>query len=330
MGTLPGSVNATTLTRRSLPSADALTRGLCAVLGDGATNGAVRISTRTLNTWASYYQSEIVECSRPDGTELRVLVKYGPSVRREHDQRVGTAYEAAVYREVLQGLPLTSAKCYGAYTEPHGRDTWLVIAHIADAMHVDKGWIQSKGMKGAADWIGRFHARTRTRASQLAIILNRYDARYCRLWARRTLRFEKTPRAPWLRQLVTGFEEAIGLLTSAPQTVIHGDYYADNALYRRGRIYPIDWERAGIGAGEIDLACLTNGWPDEMIEQWVRAYTEARWPSGAPRTFERRFDAARLYVLFRLLGEAPEWAEPEMRAWRLDLLRAAGERMGLI
>ena len=127
-----------------------------------------------------------------------------------------------------------------------------------------------------------------------------------------------------------GFEEAVGVLTAAPQTIMHGDYYADNVLYHRDEAYPIDWERAGVGPGEIDLACLTNGWHEEMIEDCVCAYCDARWPYGAPRAFKRRFNAAQLYVLFRLLGEAPGWPDLEMRAWRLDLLRAAGERMGLI
>lgn len=319
-----------TFSRRSLPSVAALTRALCTVLGDGASNGAVRISTRTPNTWASFSQSEIVECSRPDGTELRLLVKYGPSARREHNQCLGTGYEAVVYREVVQRLSLTSAKWYGAYTKRHARETWLVVEHITDAMHVSKGWIQSKGMNAAADWVGRFHARTRARASRLARILNRYDARYCRLWARRTLRFEDGPRVSWLGSLVRRFDEAIEVLTTGQQTVIHGDFYADNVLYSHGTAYPIDWERAGVGAGEIDLACLTNGWHEQMIERCVRAYSEARWPGGAPRAFRQRFNAAQLYVLFRLLGEAPGWPDREMRAWRLDLLRALGDRMGLI
>ena len=98
----------------------------------------------------------------------------------------------------------------------------------------------------------------------------------------------------------------------------------------RSRIFPIDWERAGVGPGEVDLACLTTGWHDEMIALCVKSYCRARWPRGAPRAFDRRFNAARLYVLFRLLGEAPGWPDKGNRTWRLDLLRAAGERMGLI
>lgn len=300
------------------------------MLGNGASEGAIRITKRQANDAACYYASEIVECVHPDGTPIRVLMKYGKSASRDHGQRFGPDYEALVYREVLQPLSLASARCYGAYTEQRARETWLVVEHIADAMHVGKRWIQLKGMNAAADWIGRFHARSRARAARLAPILNRYDAHYLQVWAHRTLRFEGRSGLPWLRPLVTKFEKAIDVLTTAPQTVIHGDFYCDNALYRLGTIYAIDWEAAGVGAGEIDLACLTIGWPDKMIKRWVRSYCEARWPRGAPRAFDCRFNAAQLYVLFRLLGEGPGWPDHEKRAWRLDLLRAAGERMGLI
>jgi phosphotransferase family enzyme len=314
----------------SVPTKKALERGLSAVLGNGGSNDTIRIAKRLANDAACNYASEIVECVRPDGTPVRVLMKYGKSAGCEHGQRLGPDYEALVYREVLQPLSMTSPRCYGAYTEQRARETWLVVEHINDAMHVGKSWINSKGMSAAAGWIGRFHALNRTRAARLARILNCYDARYCRLWARRTLRFEGGSRLPWLRPLVARFEEAIDVLMTAPQTIIHGDFYCDNALYRRGTIYAIDWELAGIGAGEIDLACLTMSWPDEMTRPWVRSYCEARWPRGAPRAFGQRFNAAQLYVLFRLLGEGPGWPDQDKRDWRLDLLRAAGERMGLI
>ena len=313
-----------------VPTKEALERGLCAVLGNGASNDTIRITKRLTNDAACSYASEIVECVLPDGRPVRVVMKYGTSTGREHGQRLGPDYEALVYREVLQPLSITAARCYGAYTEQRTRQTWLVVELITDTMHVGKSWIQSKGMNAAADWIGRFHALNRARAARLAPILNHYDARHFWLWARRTLRFEGRSRVPWLRPLVTRFEQAIDILMTAPQTIIHGDFYCDNALYRRGTIYAIDWELAGVGAGEIDLACLTNGWPDEMMKPWVRSYCEGRWPRGAPRAFDRRFNAAQLYVLFRLLGEGPGWPDQEERDWRLDLLRAAGERMGLI
>jgi len=312
------------------PTKAALKRGLCSIFGTGPFKNALRISKRLPNNAACYYTSEIVQCMLHNSTSFRVFMKYGNSARVEQGHRLGPDYEALVYREVLQSLPLTTTKFYGAYTEPSSRKSWLVLEYIEDAMHVGTSWLQAEGMNAAAEWIGRFHARNQKRAARLSLRLNRYDAKYFRIWARRTVRFERRSGEPWLQQLVVNFEAAIAVLLTAPQTIIHGDFYCDNALYRAGRIYAIDWEFAGIGAGEIDLACLTLGWPDDMSRPWVRSYCAARWPQGAPRAFESRFYAAQLYVLFRLLGEAPGWPNPKERSWRLDLLQAAGERMGLI
>ncbi|HJZ73909.1 MAG TPA: phosphotransferase [Vicinamibacterales bacterium] len=316
------------------PSLEVLTGGLRAVLADGVNGttagGMIEVSKRTPNEYPTCCPSEIVGCVCPGGRELGLLIKYGPSVRREGGHRLGARYEAAVYREVVHRAPMASAKYYGEYEEPGARRTWLIIEHISGGVHVSRGWPQEHAMAAAAAWIGHFHASNERQAPRLGAVLNRYNARYCRLWALRTLRFERGSQARWLDPLVKGFEEAVAVLAGVPHTIIHGDYYADNALYCRGRIYAIDWEHAGVGAGEIDLACLTLGWPEEMIQQCMRAYCAARWPGGAPRAFSRRFNAAQLYVLFRLLGEAPEWPDASYRAWRLDLLRVAGARMGLI
>src|SRR5712691_3014224 len=99
--------------RVPVPTREALKRGLCAVLVNGASNDTIRITKRLTNHAACYYASEIVECLHPDDTPVRVLMKYGKNASREHGQRLGPEYEALVYREVLQPLSMTSARCYG-------------------------------------------------------------------------------------------------------------------------------------------------------------------------------------------------------------------------
>ena len=105
---------------------------------------------------------------------------------------------------------------------------------------------------------------------------------------------------------------------------------ANNILYSGGVIYPIDWESAAVAAGEIDLACLTEGWPPRVVRECERRYREARWPDGAPADFERRLGAARLYLAFRWLGEEPDETVDESNRWRFDDLRTVGERLGWI
>jgi hypothetical protein len=58
--------------------------------------------------------------------------------------------------------------------------------------------------------------------------------------------------------------------------------------------------------GEIDLAFLTDSWPEEIVRQCEREHQRVRRPTGSPTNFERRLGAAQLYMLFRWLGDRPE------------------------
>jgi Phosphotransferase enzyme family len=123
------------------------------------------------------------------------------------------------------------------------------------------------------------------------------------------------------------FEDVVPLLLDCPLTIIHGEYYPPNILWREEVIYPVDWESAAVAAGEIDLAALTEGWPPGFVEQCELEYQRARWPEGPPTGFERRLAAARLYLHFRWLGSETDRA-PSL--WRFEQLRCEGERLGLV
>ena len=113
----------------------------------------------------------------------------------------------------------------------------------------------------------------------------------------------------------------------APPTVIHGEYYPQNILYRDGKIHPIDWESTAIAAGEIDLASLIEGWTEEIVRQCQIQYQQARWPAGAPGEFDRTLCTAQLYLHFRWLSDLPETTT---NGWRFEQLHSAGKRLGLI
>ena len=119
-------------------------------------------------------------------------------------------------------------------------------------------------------------------------------------------------------------------MLASPRTIIHGEYYTNNALIRNRLIYPVDWESAAIAAGEIDLAALAERWPRAIVQECEVEYQRARWPAGAPPEFERRLSAARRYLHFRWLGERPDWTLREKSFWRFDQLFQTAQRMGLL
>ncbi len=141
-------------------------------------------------------------------------------------------------------------------------------------------------------------------------------------------------RHPWLGGLLELFDEVQSLLVEAKPTVIHGEYYPKNILFRSGKVYPVDWETAAVGAGEIDLATLTEAWPDEIVARCEQAYGEARYLGGPPAEFDRILAAARFYVQVYWLGHAmkpdqPIWNWSTVGKWRLALLQKLCEQLGL-
>jgi hypothetical protein len=327
-----------------LPDLGTLTHDLnCALQKSGHVDGHVSIVSREVNSRTSTWPSEIVTCHVHDGSELRLFCKYGGrAVDDTCGHRGGITYEAEVYRHVLQPLPFSTPRFYGAYTNPLTGITSLALEHIHGARRIGgksdpeaKQPIGGKSDPGAAlrlaaGWIGRFHAANETRLSLAATaLLNVYDAAYYLAWARRTSLFSGQLRGefPWLASLCDRFEDFVPSLLAPPLTLIHGEYTVRNVLVRDEAIYPIDWESVALGAGEVDLAMLIDRWSEEDARRAEGAYQHARWPEGAPASFRHRLDVARVYIQLRWLGDRPERTHDIGRRWRFEHLQRDAERL---
>jgi hypothetical protein len=311
-----------------------LTLGLTSVLrAHGLAGMPVTVVDRHA-TGQGTFPKEVVTCRCDSGRELRLFCKYGCGhpAHQCHGHRGGVAYEAAVYRQVLEPARTTAPKMYGTFIEKATGATWLILDHLDGSLRVTRS-TEPAAMDWTVDWIGRFHAAHETHLARRSVsFLNCYDGEYYLAWARRTACFAGPwhRRFGWLAPLCERFGEAVDLLVAMPPTIIHGEYYPDtNVLVRDGLIFPVDWESAAIAAGEIDLAALSEKWPADVVQQWERRYQQIRWPEGGPADFDRRLAAARLYLQFRWLGERPEETTAESNLWRFDELKAAGERFGI-
>jgi hypothetical protein len=275
------------------------------------------------------FPKEIVTCSLEGGRKVRLFCKYEMGYNHNaYGHRGGVVHEARVYAELLQPLKVSTPWLYGVYEDASSGHVWLVLDFLEESVRVQKS-LDAQAMGLAARWLGQFQALCRERMRTDLPFLQRYDEEYYLAWARRTLEFFGRYRQPtsWLKQLCVRFHEEVNALLSVPPTVIHGEYYPKNILYRDGTIYPVDWESAALAAGEIDLASLTEAWPEAIMRECEAQYKAARWPYDSPDDFERRLGAARLYLHFRWLGASLESSVDE---WRLNALRATGRQLGLI
>ncbi len=324
----------TTASSSPYPDLPTLTAGLKDVLTSSLGEiGTVTVVRRQPNDYESTAPSEIITCRLADGSTRRLLCKYsGGLSRRDHDHRAGIAYEAEVYRCVLQPLPMSTPRYYGMVSDATTGITGSVYEYI------DRSWPlrscgESEWLRRAVRWIAQFHAVHEARRCPKSLaFLRRHHARYYRAWPRRALRSiaRRTSRFPWLTKLAERFaEQAVPWLLAAP-TVVHAEYYPVNILVRRGVIYPIDWESAAWGAGEIDLASLTEDWPARLVRQCEQIYRQTRWPQGAPPEFAQRLEAARLYWIWRWLADAGDLPSEEDELWYVKHLEASGRRLGWI
>ena len=316
--------------RDRFPDETALARGLASVLrNEDGRHGFAALTGRERNPYESTFPSEVVACRLDDGSELRLLCKYGVSFGRpSHSSRGSTAFESVVYRKVLQPLEASSPAYYGDYTDPTSGETCLVIEYV-DGLRLSKA--PQDAVLEAARWIGRLHAAADGLASNVSADLHVYGAQYYLGWAERTAIYTRQvrPDLEWVPAVCERFSDLVPDLLAASQTVIHGEYYPKNILVRGQRICPVDWQSAAIAAGEVDLASLTEGhWPEDLVPRCESAYAGARWPGGPPASFERSLAAARLYWPLRWLGERPERTAGKRRGY-FDVLLAAAQRLGL-
>ena len=324
-----------------LPDSPTLTLRLTAALGrERHERRPVKILRRTLPPFMCTFPNEIVTCQLPDGRKRRVFIKYQAGQSHEcYGHRGDVPYETEVYRRVLHSLPNFKPKFLGAHTDPHTGDISLFLEYVYRSVRLsDIVWKrltrQPRGMTQAASWIGKFHAAHEQHTADPSLaFLRRYNAEYYRGWAQRTFEFSRPlhGRFPWLTKLYRA-DEWFAPLLAAPQTVIHGEFYAKTILVRNQSVFMVDWESAAIAAGEIDLAALTEGkhWPAGVVQECKRAYIRARWAEAAPPGFGRTLDAARIYLHFRWLGERPDWTVREKNLSRYDHLDASAKRLGLL
>jgi len=322
----PGAGAARTL---PLPAEHTLAAGLAAVFG---VRPDELVLERRRNPRASTFPSEFVRCLLPDGRSLELCCKYGADEGDGcHGHRGNAAYEAAVYRLLMRRGLAGVPRLYGTFAERSARRTWLVLERVP-GVRIDDLADQARAMRAAAAWIGRLHAANPLADARAAgVPLIRHTRGYYLGWIRRTIEFARPlhARYPWLPALGRHADALVAPLLTAPRVLVHGEYYPHNVLVHGAAVFAVDWQSAALAAGELDLAALTEHWPAEIADACVREYRDARWPAGAPASFDAVLEAARIHWLFRWLGDRPEWTLRERAHWRWQALERVAARLGL-
>lgn len=315
----------------TLPDTITLTRYLSALITkDAIQQDNFEVLSRKPFINSSTFPAEIISCALNDEKIINLFCKY--IAGRDHasfGHRGGIEYEIKIYNEVLNNLPLSTAKFYGSCYFPHLNETLIALEYIEGSFRLTKTHEPELSMLEAAVWIARLHNFFEDKVPDFIPV---YDEGYYKLWIEKV--GELTNRLqddyPWVPSLCTYFIQNIGTLTKTQNTFIHGEFYPHNILVKNNVVYPIDWESAAVAPGQIDLASLIEGWDDLNAQNTIDAYKTARWGDikNVPKNFNQTLLLSQLYFQFRWMAEFSEaWFE---RPKEFNLLYNLAKKAGCI
>jgi len=314
----------------SVPDIGKLTTGLAVALG--IDEACLTVVGREMNVYSSTFPSEFITCVLEDGRRFELFCKYTEDdIDSCFGHRGGAAYEAEIYRQVLTPGRYSTPRFHGSYHDAPAARSWLVLERLVDAHRITEVEDPSPGVVEAARWIGRLHSGEQRNAREVAGLI-RHDAAYFEGWIHRTVEFSRPlhDHYPWLLKLCRNFGPLVDALSENEPLFIHGEFSPHNLLIRDGGIFALDWQSAAISVAEIDLAALTERWPEEDVRRCEREYAATRWPDGVPENFAGALEAARIHWHFRWLGDRPAWTLGKRSVWRFDQLHSSLHRFGIL
>lgn len=303
---------------------------------------------------APYYSSfrlEELDVRLDDGSELALMFKeLGSGALLDEAREAKPLFlqnpvrEIVAYRDILAAQSLGTPMCYGSVVSPEREQYWLFLERIAGARLSEIGDLSS--WKAAARWLAALHARfagERARLKRHESLLT-YDRSIFAQWMPRALEVaaragnaERRTKLEWLAQR---YDRVVVHLARLPLTLIHGEFYASNVLIQEQgshdtRVCPVDWEMAGIGPGEIDVAALiSGGWGEAERRELAAEYHASALRFGRSLSTLDEFlvtlDYCCLHLAVQWLGWSATWSPPAEQAQ--DWLRVgidAAKRLAL-
>lgn len=287
--------------------------------------------TRVPSDHGGTLQAEVVGCKFTDDTYLQLFCKYtGDDEYHGISHKRGVSYEGRIYESILTKITGPAAGFYGSAYIPENRCHIMVIEYLEGFNQMSGDDPRHFGL--AAATIGSLHR-------QMESIVPEFVYAYTKEYYLQWLDFNEKlfqglkETHPWIIDLSNFYADNIDRLVEAPQTLIHGEYYTKNVIIKNNHLFPVDWESAACGAGEIDLASLIDSRSEEVVKASIDNYVASRWPDGSydNAAFERRLSLAKIYFYFRWMsddkvGNIKKWADSY---WIRHCLKEIAKEVGV-
>ena len=270
---------------------------------------------------SSSFRTERLHVSLDGGKPLRVFFKdlnpehqmENARMVREFDLAPGRR-ELQMYQSVLSPERFGTLHLYTSRWEPERGLYWMFLEDggrtlLRSFADVDRWTV-------AARWAARFHAATRSLPDAQTEFLPRYDEAHYRGCLDRVEKILPNLGAPERELVRCGLDcyaRRIEWLSALPRSVIHGQFFGQNIMLRKGnsdrKIAVIDWETAALGPGTFDLVSLTSGkWTKEQRQaMWVAYFEEYRAQTGQRTDWETFRGELTMVALYQALEWLAWW-----------------------
>jgi phosphotransferase family enzyme len=233
--------------------------------------------------------------------------------------------ERTVYRHLLAGAGLGTARYYGAFVD-EGQRRLVLVLEFVDGVRLRgcplDAWV------AAARWLGRMQAYGARHPEHwpASNVLLRHDANFFQARAQGAAR-AVSQVAPHLAGRLAGvlkdYGRLVDVMARQPRTVVHGSYRPQNVVVNAvtRRVCPVDWERAALGAPLYDLAFVSDGFRppdrDRLWDAYLGAAGDARRPARDREEMRYLVDCFRLHKVLKSLSEANDKNFPEATVAKL-------------
>ena len=264
----------------------------------------------------------------------------GVAVIAKRSRTAGARIERTVYEEILPSLKVPSLRYYGFLEEPGGTFCWTFLEEASGAQYSS---LLGVNREQAARWLGMLH----TSAAEVAAAARLPDAGPKRYQEFARAAREAIPRqfgnpvltaddVEYLENVLLGVAELEArwgdideLCSSAPATLVHGDFNGKNIRLGSaggGSIFLVfDWEEAGWGVPAIDLAQQAVPASNLSASPDISTYcasVQQRWPNVSSAALRQLAYCGSVFrTLAALHWEAPglgtEWASMSLANIRL-------------
>ena len=231
---------------------------------------------RTALPFPGTYDSCVLEVTLASGRETRLFLKDLASCPDFKADRAGRrARELSVYRDVLSGADLGTARFYGC-----PGDRWLLLEYV-EGLPVK--YCDIPDWHHSVRWLGRMHATLAGRidelrqSSRLPVNGERGSWEIAAKAMRSVHQFSPSYERRLARALHRWYV-AVEAMTEGPLTLVHGAYRPEEVLIQktsRGpRVCPVDWENAALGSTLVDFANFTEGFEGNELDLLFDRYRE--------------------------------------------------------